>query len=323
MPAAYVKPYVKRNKTDGRDAEAICEAMQRPTMRFVAVKRPEQQATMAVHRTRALLVRQRTMAAKALRAAFAEFGVVAPQGRKGLEALIALLPEPAVVPEPAHAALAILARQWQALDADVKALERQIVQIARNDAPQFRQCQGEHHAACLSGNDLHHLLGIYQRGWVIGIVRIVLAGKLVERANLDNAQQGLPSFRPTLPEGGRSEQQVYRHVLTRGIDNVEEVRQGELSGRSGFGRRDAEAHVESSWSQGRLRALSDILRLGAKDRARVEEIEVIRGQVRDRLRESQGAFEATSATVIFAEPSESFPCVTKHVTFVPSFFPRY
>ena len=89
---------------------------------------------MAVHRTRALLVRQRTMAAKALRAAFAEFGVVAPQGRKGLEALIALLPEPAVVPEPAHAALAILARQWQALDADVKALERQIVQIARNDA---------------------------------------------------------------------------------------------------------------------------------------------------------------------------------------------
>ena len=60
--------------------------------------------------------------------------MVAPQGRKGLEALIALLPEPAVVPEPAHAALAILARQWQALDADVKALERQIVQIARNDA---------------------------------------------------------------------------------------------------------------------------------------------------------------------------------------------
>lgn len=77
MPAAYVKPYVKRNKTDGRDAEAICEAMQRPSMRFVAVKRPEQQAMMAVHRTRALLVRQRTMLANALRAIFAEFGVVA------------------------------------------------------------------------------------------------------------------------------------------------------------------------------------------------------------------------------------------------------
>ena len=76
MPAAYVKPYVKRNKTDGRDAEAICEAMQRPTMRFVAVKRPEQQAMMAVHRTRAMLVRQRTMLANALRAAFAEFGLV-------------------------------------------------------------------------------------------------------------------------------------------------------------------------------------------------------------------------------------------------------
>jgi transposase len=70
MPAAYVKPYVKRNKTDGRDAEAICEAMQRPTMRFVAVKRVEQQGVAALHRTRALLVRQRTMAANALRAAF-------------------------------------------------------------------------------------------------------------------------------------------------------------------------------------------------------------------------------------------------------------
>ena len=71
MPAAYVKPYVKRNKTDGRDAEAICEAP--PTMRFVAVKRPEAAGDDG-DRTRALLVRQRTMAAKALRAAFAEFG---------------------------------------------------------------------------------------------------------------------------------------------------------------------------------------------------------------------------------------------------------
>ena len=80
MSPAYVKPYVKRNKTDGRDAEAICEAMQRPTMRFVAVKGEDQQAVMTVHRTRALLVRQRTMAGNALRSAFAEFGVVAAQG---------------------------------------------------------------------------------------------------------------------------------------------------------------------------------------------------------------------------------------------------
>src|SRR3972149_5994440 len=134
MPAAYVKPYVKRNKTDGRDAEAICEAMQRPTMRFVTVKSVEQQAVQALHRTRALLVRQRTMAANALRAAFAEFGVVAAQGVKGLGSLLALLPRPEAVPEPARAALTMLARHWRGLDADIAALETRIVRAARGDA---------------------------------------------------------------------------------------------------------------------------------------------------------------------------------------------
>jgi transposase len=133
LPPAYVKPYVKRNKTDGRDAEAICEAMQRPSMRFVAVKSAEQQAVLALHRARELLVRQRTMAANALRAAFAEFGVVAVQGRRGLQGLLAELPAPDAVPAPAHAALASLARHWQALDADIQALERRIVQAVRED----------------------------------------------------------------------------------------------------------------------------------------------------------------------------------------------
>lgn len=133
LPPAYVKPYVKRNKTDGRDAEAICEAMQRPSMRFVAVKSPEQQAVQTLHRARELLVRQRTMAGNALRAAFAEFGVVAPQGRKGLQGLMAQLPAPQAIPAPAHAALASLARHWQALDADIAALERRIVQAVRQD----------------------------------------------------------------------------------------------------------------------------------------------------------------------------------------------
>ncbi|NJM92541.1 MAG: IS110 family transposase [Rhodospirillaceae bacterium] len=133
MPAAYVKPYVKRNKTDGRDAEAICEAMQRPSMRLVAVKRPEQQAILAVHRTRALFVRQRTMTANALRAAFAEFGLVRPVGNKGLAELMALLPEPEGVPAAAHGAVMMLARKWQALDADIKVLERQIVQSVRSN----------------------------------------------------------------------------------------------------------------------------------------------------------------------------------------------
>jgi transposase len=133
MPAAYVKPYVKRNKTDGRDAEAICEAMQRPTMRFVAVKRVEQQAVAALHRTRALLVRQRTMAANALRAAFAEFGVVAAPGIRGLRELIVQLPASAALPAEAGQALLVLARHWEALGADIQALDTRIVQGVRAD----------------------------------------------------------------------------------------------------------------------------------------------------------------------------------------------
>lgn len=80
IPPVYVKPYVKRGKTDAVDAEAICEAVTRPTMRFVEVKTPEQQAVLAVHRTRDLIVRQRTQTINMLRAQLAEFGIALPQG---------------------------------------------------------------------------------------------------------------------------------------------------------------------------------------------------------------------------------------------------
>jgi len=132
MPPAYVKPYVKRNKNDGRDAEGVCEAVGRPTMRFVAVKSVEQQATLAVHSTRALLVRQRTMAANALRAALSELGIVAAQGYEGLRKLIARLEEPNEdIPEVMRAALLVLAKHWQVLDADERVLEQQIAKQAR------------------------------------------------------------------------------------------------------------------------------------------------------------------------------------------------
>ncbi len=134
MPPAYVKPYVKRNKNDGRDAEAICEAVSRPTMRFVPVKSVEQQATMAVHTTRALLVRQRTMVANSLRAALSELGIVAAQGLEGLRELMAKLEAPnEEVPETMRSALLLLANHWQTLDADERALERQIAKAARAD----------------------------------------------------------------------------------------------------------------------------------------------------------------------------------------------
>jgi transposase len=122
------------HQNDGRDAEGICEAVSRPTMRFVPVKSIEQQATLAVHGTRALLVRQRTMAANALRAALSELGIVAAQGYEGLRELMARLQEPSdEIPEMMRGALLLLAQHWQALDADERVLERQIAKSARCD----------------------------------------------------------------------------------------------------------------------------------------------------------------------------------------------
>ena len=93
MAPRYVKPYVKRNKNDMADAEAICEAVTRPTMRFVEVKTPEQQSVLMLHRTRQLFVRQRTTLINALRAHLAEFGIVAGVGRNGLEKLLQVIEE--------------------------------------------------------------------------------------------------------------------------------------------------------------------------------------------------------------------------------------
>ena len=135
MPPGYVKAYVKRNKNDGRDAEAICEAVSRPTMRFVPVKSVEQQATLAVHTTRALLVRQRTMVANALRGMLSELGIVAAQGVKGLRTLMQQLEQSSeAIPELMRNALLLLARQWEALDAAERVLEQQITRAAKADA---------------------------------------------------------------------------------------------------------------------------------------------------------------------------------------------
>jgi transposase len=134
MPPGYVTPYVKRNKNDGRDAEAICEAVGRPSMRFVAVKSVEQQATLAVHTTRRLLVQQRTAAGNALRGMLSEFGIVAAQGVKGLRTLMQQLEQPSeAIPEIMRGALLLLARQWNELDVAERALEKQITRTANAD----------------------------------------------------------------------------------------------------------------------------------------------------------------------------------------------
>jgi transposase len=87
IPPQYVKPYVKRNKTDAADAEAICEAVARPNMRFVPIKTVEQQGILALHRVRSLLVRQRTAAVNAIRGLMAEFGVVAGKGTRRISTI--------------------------------------------------------------------------------------------------------------------------------------------------------------------------------------------------------------------------------------------
>jgi transposase len=117
MPAKDVKAYVKRNKNDAADAEAICEAVRRPTMRFVRVKSAEQQGQLMQHRTRDLLMRQRTQLINALRAHLAELGIVAAQGREGIQELLAVLADPKDqrIPIDARASLMLLAAQLQAL----------------------------------------------------------------------------------------------------------------------------------------------------------------------------------------------------------------
>lgn len=100
MPPSYVKPYVKRQKNDMADAEAICEAVTRPTMRFVPVKSEEQQAVLVLHRARELLIRQRTMLINALRGHLAEFGIVSAQGSAGVGRLITMVEEEGLQTDP-------------------------------------------------------------------------------------------------------------------------------------------------------------------------------------------------------------------------------
>ena len=128
MPPRYVKPYVKRNKNDAADAEAICEAVTRPTMRFVAVKSAERQSLLMLHRTRELLVRQRTMLVNALRAHMAEFGVVARAGLPQVKELLATIAdkEDQRIPPLARTCLKGLARQLFSLEGEIVAAEKRI-----------------------------------------------------------------------------------------------------------------------------------------------------------------------------------------------------
>jgi transposase len=134
IPPAYVKPFVKRQKNDAADAEAICEAAQRPTMRFVAVKSEAKQAAAVIFRTRDLLVGQRTQIINALRGHLAEYGVIAPQGPSHVARLVAQIENPASgIPDAARSCLARLVEMLRRLQDEVTALDRDITARAKTD----------------------------------------------------------------------------------------------------------------------------------------------------------------------------------------------
>src|SRR4249919_293791 len=129
LPPSYVKAYLKRSKNDANDAAAICEAVTRPSMRFVAVKTKEQQAALMLHRARQLLVRQRTMLSNAIRGHLSELGIVSAKGRKGTGALLEIIADTADsrVPPAARGILDVLARQYSALGSELGSIDRSIV----------------------------------------------------------------------------------------------------------------------------------------------------------------------------------------------------
>jgi len=140
MPPAYVKPYVKRQKNDTADAEAICEAVTRANMRFVATKTPDQQSCLMLHRTRHLFIRQQTAVINVIRAHLAEFGIVAPVGRNGVEQLLDVVADAGDkrLPELARACVAALGVQLQTLKAQILNFDRRIMAWHRSNATSKR-----------------------------------------------------------------------------------------------------------------------------------------------------------------------------------------
>src|SRR5579864_286433 len=140
MPPAYVKPYVKRQKNDAADAEAICEAVTRANMRFVATKTPEQQSCLMLHRTRHLFIRQQTAVINVIRAHLAEFGIVAPVGCRGVEELLDVVADPndKRLLDVARACLVALGAQLRSLKAQILEFDRLIMAWHRSNETSMR-----------------------------------------------------------------------------------------------------------------------------------------------------------------------------------------
>ena len=134
MPPSYVKAYLKRGKNDANDAAAICEAVTRPSMRFVPIKTTEQQTALMLHRTRQLLVRQRTMLSNALRGHLAELGVVSAKGRNGTGELLKIIADGADtrISPAVRGILDVLARQYSAIGTEIASIDKSILALHRS-----------------------------------------------------------------------------------------------------------------------------------------------------------------------------------------------
>jgi transposase len=128
MPPSYVKAYLKRNKNDANDAAAICEAVTRPSMRFVPTKSEQQQSGLMLHRSRQLLVRQRTMLSNAIRGHLAELGIISAKGRNGMAELLGIIAneDSDCIPATARFSLEVLARQYANVTIEIGAIEKRI-----------------------------------------------------------------------------------------------------------------------------------------------------------------------------------------------------
>ena len=140
MPPNYVKAYLKRSKNDANDAAAICEAVTRPSMRFVAIKTREQQAALMLHRARQLLVRQRTMLSNAIRGHLSELGIVSAKGRNGTGELIGIITDDTDnrIPLAARGILKVLAAQYGAIGAEIASIGKSILAWHRSCEPSRR-----------------------------------------------------------------------------------------------------------------------------------------------------------------------------------------
>jgi transposase len=140
MPPSYVKAYLKRSKNDANDAAAICEAVTRPSMRFVAIKAKEQQAALMLHRARQLLVRQRTMLSNAIRGHLAELGIVSAKGRNGTGELLEIVMNgsDSRIPLAASSILMVLAKQYSALGTEIASIGKSILAWHRSCEPSRR-----------------------------------------------------------------------------------------------------------------------------------------------------------------------------------------